>query len=449
MRTDRHQRDKPATPDHPLSVRGFALEVLQQVVQQGRSLTEAIGPFRGRLGERRDAALLQELCYGTLRWYGWLQVLVAKFMHRPLRGRDQDIQLLILLGIYQLLYTRIPPHAAISTSVELARALGKDWATGLVNGILRHCVRQLDEIRVTLETATPCRHAMPGWLLQRLQTAYPDQWPAILGASQERPPLALRVNLRRLSRDNYLARLKTSGIEAVPIAHTASGLVLKSPMEAEEIPGFVGGEVSVQDGGAQLASALLDVQAGQLVLDACAAPGGKTGHILETAPPGVILSAVDNDPSRLQRVKDNLGRLGLTATLFLGDITDPGGAWAEKRYDRILLDVPCSATGVIRRHPDIKVLRRPEDILSLSDQQRRMLEAVWPLLTPGGRLLYLSCSLLPEENELQMAALLQRHPEAHEIKIRADWGQARRLGRQILPGEAGMDGFYFACVEKT
>lgn len=449
MRADRHQRNKPASLDRSLSVRWFALEVLQQVVQQGRSLTEAIGLFRGRLGERRDAALLQELCYGTLRWYGWLQVLVTRFMNRPLRGRDQDIQLLILLGIYQLLYTRIPPHAAISTSVELARILGKDWATGLINGVLRHCVRQLDEIRVTLETATPCRHAMPGWLLQSLQTVYPDQWPAILGASHERPPLALRVNLRRLNRDDYLARLKTAGIEAVPITHTASGVVLRSPVEAEEIPGFVSGEVSVQDGGAQLAPALLDVQAGQLVLDACAAPGGKTGHILETAPPGVSLSAVDNDPSRLQRVKDNLDRLGLTATLFLGDITNPDGLWAKKSYDRILLDVPCSSTGVIRRHPDIKVLRRPEDILSLSDQQRRMLEAVWPLLAPGGRLLYLSCSLLPEENELQMSAFLQRHPEAHEIKIRADWGQARRLGRQILPGEAGMDGFYFACVEKT
>lgn len=423
--------------------------MLQQVVQQGRSLTEAIGPLRGRLGERRDAALLQELCYGTLRWYGWLQVLVAKFMPRPLRGRDQDIQLLILLGIYQLLYTRIPPHAAISTSVELARTLGKDWATGLINGVLRHCVRQLDEITATLETTTPVCHAMPGWLLHSLQTAYPDQWPAVLDAGQERPPLALRVNLRRLSRDDYLARLKTAGIEAVPIAHTASGLVLRSPMEAEEIPGFLGGEVSVQDGGAQLAPALLDVQAGQLVLDACAAPGGKTGHILETAPPGVSLFAVDKDPSRLQRVKDNLDRLGLRAALFLGDITDPGGAWAEKSYDRILLDVPCSATGVIRRHPDIKVLRRPEDILSLSDQQRRMLEAVWPLLAPGGRLLYLTCSLLPEENELQMAAFLQRHPEAREIRLQADWGQARRLGRQILPGEAGMDGFYFACVEKT
>lgn len=423
--------------------------MLQQVVQQGRSLTEAIGPLRGRLGERRDAALLQELCYGTLRWYGWLQVLVAKFMPRPLRGRDQDIQLLILLGIYQLLYTRIPPHAAISTSVELARTLGKDWATGLINGVLRHCVRQLDEITATLETTTPVCHAMPGWLLHSLQTAYPDQWPAVLDAGQERPPLALRVNLRRLSRDDYLARLKTAGIEAVPIAHTASGLVLRSPMEAEEIPGFLGGEVSVQDGGAQLAPALLDVQAGQLVLDACAAPGGKTGHILETAPPGVSLFAVDKDPSRLQRVKDNLDRLGLRAALFLGDITDPGGAWAEKSYDRILLDVPCSATGVIRRHPDIKVLRRPEDILSLSDQQRRILEAVWPLLAPGGRLLYLTCSLLPEENELQMAAFLQRHPEAREIGLQADWGQARRLGRQILPGEAGMDGFYFACVEKT
>jgi 16S rRNA (cytosine967-C5)-methyltransferase len=261
--------------------------------------------------------------------------------------------------------------------------------------------------------------------------------------------MTLRVNIRQVTRARYIEELAAGGLTAHPAPHAEVGLTLDRPVPAERLPGFAAGRVSVQDAGAQLAAVLLDPHPGERVLDACAAPGGKTAHILERSGNALELTAVDIAPERLDRVQENLDRLGLTARLTTGDVANPEGEWAENTYDRVLLDVPCSATGVIRRHPDIKQLRREQDVVPLCDTQSRMLDALWRLLKPGGILLYATCSLLPEENEDQVLAFLERQPDALEYPIDARWGWKRAVGRQTLPGEEGMDGFYYARLKKA
>jgi 16S rRNA (cytosine967-C5)-methyltransferase len=300
-----------------------------------------------------------------------------------------------------------------------------------------------------LEVRDDVCFAFPRWLQQSISAAWPERWRQILGACNQRPPMSLRVNVRRTRREQYSARLAAEGLAAEPLRYAPEGLLLERPVDVQRLAGFADGLASVQDGGAQLAAGLLQPEPGQRVLDACAAPGGKTSHILETAPELAELVAVDLDVHRLERVRENLRRLGLRATVAQGDAAAPAGAWATPAgYQRILLDVPCSATGVIRRHPDIKLLRRADDIPRLVYQQARMLEAVWPLLAPGGILVYATCSLLPQENEQQVKAFLARHSDAGELPIRADWGHPRDVGRQILPGEHSMDGFYYARLER-
>jgi 16S rRNA (cytosine967-C5)-methyltransferase len=429
-----------------VDARAAAVEVLLQVVERGRTLGDALAEHQQELSDSRDRALLQELCFGTLRWQLQLRALLGQLLSRPLK--DLDLDLLLSLGLYQLLHTRIPPHAALAATVEVARGRGKPWAAGLVNGVLRSFLRQREALLRHVSADPQARWSLPGWLLDALRQAWPEQWPSLAAGLNERPPLSLRVNQRRLSRDAYLERLREQGLDAVPIPHVATGLVLNTPRDTRALPGFAEGLVSVQDGGAQLAAALLDVAPGQRVLDACAAPGGKTCHLLETVAQGLRLTAVDLDAVRLDRVRENLQRLGLEAELSVGNAAAPAGAWGERHYERILLDVPCSATGVIRRHPDIKVLRRPSDIGPMSVLQGQMLDALWQRLTPAGRLLYVTCSVLPEENERQVLAFLERQPDARERPIAAPWGQPRAVGRQILPGAGGMDGFYYACLEK-
>lgn len=429
--------------------RWLALEVLQQVVAGGRSLGDALTDGQSGLGRGEDRAFVQELCYGSLRWHFRLRALAEALLSRPLKPRDQDLLLVIELGLYQLLYTRVPAHAALAETVELARALGKPWAVGLVNGVLRRFQRELPQRLSAADARDEVRYAFPPWLQQSLSTAWPECWRQILEACNQRPPMSLRVNLRRTGRDQYLARLAAEGLSAEPLPYLSEGLVLDRPVEVQRVPGFSEGLISVQDGGAQLAAGLLQLEPGQRVLDACAAPGGKTCHILESAPHLAELVALDLDADRLERVRENLRRLDLRATVVQGDAAAPEGAWATPGgYQRILLDAPCSATGVIRRHPDIKILRRAQDIPALVDLQTRMLEAIWPLLAPAGILVYATCSLLPQENEQQLKSFLARRSDARELPIRADWGHARDVGRQTLPGEQSMDGFYYACLEK-
>lgn len=439
----------PQAPTNRLSriPRVAAARVVEGVLC-GHSLAGLIPQQFAAMDDGRDRALAQELSYGTLRCYPRLRALLDHLLARPLKGKDKDVEALLLIGCYQLLYLRVADHAAVNETAGAAKQLGKHWAVGLVNGVLRRLQRQQESLLAGLEADEEARYAMPEWLLREIRQRWPEEWQNRVAALNARPPMTLRINSSQTTREAYLKRLADAGIEASanPVVH--SGVDLARPLEVESLPGFDQGEVSVQDGAAQLAAGLLDPAPGQRVLDACAAPGGKCCHLLEREPQ-LSLTALDRDAERLQRVAENLARLRLRAELLEGDAAQPEGVWAQRRYDRILLDVPCSGTGVIRRHPDIKLLRREGDIAELATLQRRILQAVWPLLEPGGLLLYATCSILPKENERQLSWFLVDRADARERQIDAAWGETREIGRQIAPGEAGMDGFYYGLLEKV
>ncbi len=430
-----------------MSVRARAAQVVGQVLGEGRSLTTALALALEHAPER-ERGLLQELCYGVCRWQPRLQVWLDRLLQRPLDPRESTVQALLLIGLYQLEQLRIPAHAAVAETVTAARELHKPWAAGLVNAILRSFLRRRAELAALMDTDPQVRTAHPGWLLERLQQDWPADWPALVAANNARPPFTLRVNRLHLDREAYRARLTAAGRAVEPAVGAATALTLAEPVEPAALPGFAEGWVSVQDAAAQWAAPLLAVQPGLRVLDACAAPGGKTGHLLECAP-DLQLTALDQDPARLERVRDNLNRLRLAARLIAGDAQRPADWWDGVPYDRILLDAPCSATGVIRRHPDIKLLRRETDIAALANRQQALLTALWPLLRPGGRLLYATCSVLDQENAQVIAQFLATRSDAKEQPITADWGRPLAQGRQILPGEAGMDGLYYAVLVKS
>lgn len=419
-------------------------------VLDGRSLDAVLPQYSQALGAA-DRGLARELAFGLCRWYRQLHALVAARLRKPLKEKDRDIHLAMLLGLYQLMHTRIPPHAAISATVELARLLHKPWAVKLINGVLRGLQRDLADpasvLHAQIEGDLSIRYAQPKWFVRAMQQAWPDRHEAILEALQRRAPMTLRLNLRRIAKSQYLERLRQADLAGEPLELVPEAVVLKDPVAVEALPGFCEGLVSVQDAGAQLAATLLDVRDGQRILDACAAPGGKTGHILELAD-DLDVTAMDADADRLARVRENLDRLGLPAQLLAGDAAQPPAAWRDRPFDRILVDAPCSATGVMRRHPDIRLLRRHADIAALAERQAAILDALWPCLRPGGRLLYATCSLMPAENEEQVTWFLERHADARNIELTGTWGHPRSVGRQTLPGEHTMDGFYYALVEK-
>lgn len=327
--------------------------------------------------------------------------------------------------------------------------MGKAWASSLVNALLRRFQRERKGLLDAPDPSPEVRWLFPPWLLERLRTAWPEHWREIVAASNARAPMTLRVNRIRTTRTDYARRLGNAGLTAHPSPDATHGLTLDRPVSTAALPGFADGLVSVQDAGAQLAAGLLDARPGERVLDACAAPGGKSAHILERAGGNLDLTALDIDPARLEQTGHNLRRLALSARLVRGDATAPEVAWARTGYHRILLDAPCSATGVIRRHPDIKWLRRDTDISALGGLQARMLDALWPLLIPGGTLLYATCSLLPAENEEQIRAFLERRGDARAPAPESAWGVARPFGRQTLPRKGGPDGFYYAVLEKS
>lgn len=431
------------------NTRASAARVIDRVVTGRRSLDAALAGVLPELGDARERALVQELAYGTLRWYFQLDAVLGALLNKPLKRRDNDLRCLLLSGLYQLRHLSIPVHAAINESVQAARVLNKPWATGMVNAVLRNSRRYEAKLVQVIADSRSARFAHPGWLVKRVRKDWPDDWQSVLEAGNRRPPFVLRVNRQRYSREDYLELLQQQAIEAQPLKHAGQGVRLATPVPVDVLPGFADGAVSVQDGAAQLAAVLLDLSPGQRVLDACAAPGGKTAHILESEPALAGLTAVDIDAQRVQRIHAGLDRLGLTAEVLTGDAAQPQQWWDGMCYDRILLDAPCSASGVIRRHPDIKLLRRPADITALAAQQAAMLEAMWPLLSAGGMLLYTTCSILAEENEHQVARFLSDHAGAESRVPYAGWGRACVHGRQLLSGEDDMDGFYFACIYKV
>lgn len=416
---------------------------------RGQSLDRALAQHLPKLTDPAARGLAQEMCYGVLRWHVRLDALVRSLLHSP--PKDQDIYLLLLLGLYQLIYMRIAPHAAVNMTVAATTALKKTWAKGLVNAILRSYLRDSANLLGALDHTESTAWSHPRWLIEALKVDWPQHWSDIAAANNERPPLVLRVNKQKITRDAYLQQLAQAGIAASAVTHSACGVCVEKPVTVEALPGFAAGLVSVQDAAAQQAALLLDAQPGERVLDACAAPGGKACHILEAQPELGELLVLDCDAQRVARIRQNLERLQLRAKLVVGDATRPEQWWDGQLFDRILLDPPCSATGVIRRHPDIKCHRRAADIERQVQLQGSLLATLWPLLKSGGMLLYATCSVLTRENEQQMQDFLATQPAARAETISFPWQQRAQnntIGRQILPGEEGMDGFYYAKLRK-
>ena len=434
------------TPGQP---RKIAAQMVLHVLDQGESLNSLLGPQLAKISDPRQRALAQELTFGTLRWCYRLEAVLNSLLKKPLKKKDRDVHALLLVGLYQLLFLEMPPHAAVSETVGVVRQLGKEWAAGLVNGVLRNAQRQSSALSESVDGTESARWSHPDWWVKRLQQDWPQDWQHILEAGNQRPPMVLRVNVSRTDSSAYLQQLKQAGIEAELSPFPDTAIRLEKPVGVDCLPGFYDGLVSVQDGAAQLSASLLNLESGQRVLDACAAPGGKTGHILETVPDLRAVVAIDSDERRLVKVAENLQRLRFNGELLAADAGDPESWWDGEPFDRILLDAPCSASGVVRRHPDIKLLRQAGDLQALSQQQQRLLDALWPLLASGGILLYVTCSVFKQENSDALRLFLDRHHDAAELPLRVQWGKVLPVGCQLLPGEQGMDGFYFARLTKA
>jgi 16S rRNA (cytosine967-C5)-methyltransferase len=418
------------------AVRAAAAKIVADVAMCGRSLDAAL-TFDPH-ATRQERGLLRALTYDSIRWYLRLDALLDRLLSRPGQKLEPDVRALAIVGLCQLLYTEIPAHAAVAETVEAARHLGHPRAAGLINAVLRRCQREHEQLGPQIDRDVAVGTAHPHWLVDALEAEWGEQAEAILAANNQRPPFWVRVNRRRTTGAEYRARLAASGIAVTNSMYDDEALLLADAVDVADLPGFGDGDVSIQDAAAQLGARLLAPEPGERILDACAAPGGKTGHLLELQPELAELVAVDVSSERLTRIADNLHRLGLSATLATGDATDPAGWWDGRPFQRILLDVPCSATGVIRRHPDIKLLRRSADIAPLAARQLQLLRAVWALLAPGGRLVYASCSALRAETVAVVEAFKATDAQARETTAAV----------RIAAGTAGMDGFYYACLEK-
>ncbi|WLI29540.1 16S rRNA (cytosine(967)-C(5))-methyltransferase RsmB [Pseudomonas rhodesiae] len=424
-----------------------AAKALAAVLNGKASLNSSL-PTQLDKVEDRDRGFTQDLAFGAARWQPRLSALAAKLLQKPFKAADADVEALLLVGLYQLLYTRVPAHAAIGETVGCADKLKKPWAKALLNAVLRRAQRESEALLAELEHDPVVRTAHPRWLQKSLKAFWPQQWEAICAANNAHPPMILRVNRRHHQRDAYLKLLSDAGLSATPCAYSVDGIVLETATDVRGLPGFAEGWISVQDEAAQLAADLLDLAPGQRVLDACCAPGGKTCHILEVEKDLAQVVAVDLEAKRLVRVRENLARLGLSAELIAADGRDTATWWDGKPFQRILLDAPCSATGVIRRHPDIKLTRQVDDIAALTALQGELLDALWPTLEVGGILLYATCSTLPTENTEVIEAFLARTSGARELDLATAAGIKQPHGRQLLAQEGGHDGFYYAKLIK-
>lgn len=425
------------------NIRALAASCCFAVVDQGRSLADEL-PRQCLLTDNNNHGLLQEMVYGVLRYLPELEHDIRHLLAKPLKGKQRVCHFLLLVGVYQIKYMRIPDHAAVAETVAATKTLKSPHLKGFVNAILRSYLRQ--EGKNINEPNDAVKYNHPSWFIQKIKAGYPDHWQSILTANQQRPPMWLRVNQQKTTVENYIKLLTDNNI-AIAFHHKQTqALKLASAVDVNSLPFFAEGWVSIQDGAAQNAALLLGALENELILDCCAAPGGKTCHILELEPKVQELIAIDIEPERLKRVEENLSRLGLTATVIAGDAAMPD-TWAEgKIFDRILLDAPCSGTGVIRRHPDIKWLRKASDIEVLVKLQSEILDAIWQKLKIGGTLIYATCSVLPEENCQQIAHFLARTKNAQLEHLPL---QENKIGWQIIPDEQDMDGFYYAKIVKV
>jgi 16S rRNA (cytosine967-C5)-methyltransferase len=423
---------------------------LDAVLSMGRSADLALAGFE----TSPERAAVRAIALGTIRWYLRLAPAIAALLERP-AAVSAPVRALLTVAAHQVEYSRNAPEATVHAAVDAARILNSTRATGFVNAVLRRFVRERATLFARLDLSPSARTAHPQWLIGKLLASWPAECAGILAANNAHPPMTLRLDAARGSREQYLDHLASAGIDAVMSQWINSAITLNHPVAVSALPGFAEGWVSVQDAGAQLAPRLLDVQAGMRVLDACAAPGGKTGHLLEQALAGVTVTAVDIDAARVARIGENLKRLQKQAQLIVADVSKPKSFWDGRPFDRILVDAPCTSSGVIRRHPDIKLLRRPDDIPELAAGQLAILKAASGMLTRGGRLLYCTCSVFPEENENVIGKLLAEEPGMRIAAMPAPadlapGAKSRTAGVQLLPGaEAGTDGFYYACLEKT
>jgi 16S rRNA (cytosine967-C5)-methyltransferase len=425
--------------------RAVAAQVLAELISKGRSLALLLPPAVERIDEK-DRGLLQELCYGVARLSPQLSGVIDQLLKKPLREKDSDVYALLLIGAYQLSYMRVPDHAAMSETVEAAKQLNKIWAKGFINGVLRQYSRRREILENNLSPAAGKAH--PAWLFGMIEKQWPDYLSQIIDANNTAAPMTIRVNTKHQSREEYLQCLNDAEIPAKACGYAQSGITLDEAIDVTQLPGFMDGHCSVQDESAQLSASLVLQKNPNKILDACCAPGGKTCHILEAASTEIAVDAIDIEASRLVRVEENLTRLNVSANLITANAAEIDTWWDGEFYDAILLDAPCSATGVIRRNPDIKILRKPEDIVKLAALQQSLLNALWQCVKPGGILVYATCSILPMENSNNIESFIAAHTDAKEISIASDWGIEQAIGRQILPSIDGPDGFYYACIQK-
>jgi 16S rRNA (cytosine967-C5)-methyltransferase len=443
---------KNLTENPGAALRAEAAKALARVVIDGISLRAVLAASTPRFADPRDRSLLSASLFAATRWWLRLDAALAMLLEKPLPPKARDVRALIVLGFAQIAVLEMKDYAVVASSVDAVRALGHENYAGLVNALLRRFGRERAALDAKLDADAVTRSAHPRWLIDALQRDWPDNLDAILDANNREAPLMLRVNRRRTDRASMLQRLADAKIAVNTHDELADAIVLDESADVTRLPGYAEGLFSVQDGAAQRVADVLDLRDGLRVLDACAAPGGKAAHMLERA--DVDLVALDRDAARLPRIAENLARLGLRADMRAGDAATPETWWDGRPFDRILLDAPCSATGIIRRQPDVKLHRRAADIAPLAATQKRLIGALWPMLAPGGRLVYATCSVLRAENEAVLAALRTDLSEAHSadarhVDVPAAFGRAAGDGRQNLPGMGGMDGFFYAIVEKA
>lgn len=434
----------------PINIRALAAKCCYSVIDKGRSLGDEL-PKQQDKASVKDKSLLQEICYGVLRYLPELEHDVRGLMEKPLTGKQRVFHFLLLVGVYQIKYMRIPDHAAVSETVAATGILKNRHMKALINGVLRNFLRARESATKVSSSVSSLPISIqfnhPSWFIKKLQVSYPEQWQQILNANQQKPPMWLRVNQQHHNISDYQKLLATAQIAINSVEPLSQAIELAHATDVSNLPGFDKGWVSVQDGAAQQAARLLDCQKDDVVLDCCAAPGGKTCHILELSPDIESMTAIDIEASRLVRVEENLNRLGLKATVLAADAANSKTWWQGQYFDRILLDVPCSGTGVIRRHPDIKWLRKATDIDQLVILQRQIIKEIWSLLKPGGTLLYATCSVLPEENNEQIAHFIEHNADAQLLPI-DNIKTNKTIGWQLLPDEKNMDGFYYAKLLK-
>ena len=429
------------------NLRAIAAKIIVKVVEESVSLSSALSEAEKCINQQ-SRPLLRQISYGVIRHYFSLSKIQSLLLARPLKSREKELHALILIGLYQIVYSRVPQHALVSETVNATGALKRPWASALVNGALRSMIRQGEKILDNKEWKDIDRYDHPFWLIDKCRHYWPEQWQNILQANNEHPPMTLRINSRRVTRNQYLEKLTSCDLTARETPLSPTGITLEKACPVDKLPGFTEGLISVQDEAAQLSVPLLDCQPGDRVLDACAAPGGKTCHLLEQTP-SLDLWAVDVEEKRLVRLRENLARLRLQAHVICGDAAMPETWWDGQPFDRILLDAPCSATGVIRRHPDIKLLRRAEDVSALVSIQKKLIRQMWDMLKCGGLMVYATCSILREENDDQIESFLSTQADASLITVQKYQPYHSPYGMQFFPVNDGHDGFFYSILQKN